>query len=54
MTGPCTKRPAVSVIDGYVWAFVGGQYQRLDLAAAKVLRDKLSAAIKQLKREQDV
>jgi hypothetical protein len=45
----CTKRPEVAVIDGHVWVFVGGYHQRMDVASAKVLRDKLSAALKQLK-----
>lgn len=52
MTGLCTKRPEVAVIDGHVWVFVGGYHQRMDLASAKVLRDKLSIAITELEDQE--
>jgi len=55
MTGLCTKRPEVAVIDGHVWVFVGGRHQRMELASAKALRDKLSSAITEMEdQEQDV
>jgi len=55
MTGLCTKRPEVAVIDGHVWVFVGGRHQRMELASAKALRDKLSVAITEMEdREQEL
>lgn len=40
----CT-RPEAAAIGGRVWVFVGGAYQTMTVAVAKVLREKLDAAI---------
>lgn len=41
----CTNRPEAAAIGGSVWVFVGGAYQTMTVAAAKVLREKLDTAI---------